>query len=97
MLRIYSSAARDTGRGGAVGGVRPRGEGAGARRRARGGGRERPGELGHCNERARPVCLFISWWISGPTYSLPHTEYLLGVGSIYGIYSVGTNVHVTTY
>ena len=63
---------------------------------------ERAGEagrttVGHCNERARPVYLFISWWISGPTYSLPHTEYLLGVGSTYGIYSVGTNVHVTTY
>ena len=41
-----------------------------------GGRGERPGELavGHCNERARPVCLFISWWISGPTYSLPHTS-----------------------
>ena len=61
----YILCPRDTGRGGAVGGVRPRGEGAGARRRARGGGRGRPGELGHCNERARPVCPFIS----GPTTS----------------------------
>ena len=32
------ASARDTGRGGAVGGVKPPGAGAGARRRARGGG-----------------------------------------------------------
>ena len=64
-----------------------------------GGRGERPGELavGHCNERARPVCLFISWWISGPTYSFPHTEYLLGVGSTYGTYSVGTNKLFATW
>ena len=61
------ASARDTGLDGAVGGVQPRGEGVGARCRARGGGRGRPAYF--YNEKKK------CWYVGKVTKVMKRADY----------------------